>query len=116
MNAPVKLDSLPEWRLDDLYSSRTDPRIEADLKAAEAANTALVALKGVFLAARANAADLGALIDKGVGLYEEATNKLWSVGAYAGLAASVARDDAAWAKFESDIRAKSSAIGAESLF
>ena len=32
------------------------------------------------------------------------------------LAASVARDDPAWAKFEADIRAKSAEIGAESLF
>jgi oligoendopeptidase F len=38
------------------------------------------------------------------------------VGAYAGLAASTARDDPAWAKFEADLRARSSAIAAESLF
>ena len=43
-------------------------------------------------------------------------NGLWTVGAYASLSASVARDDPAWAKFEADIRAKSAAIGAESLF
>ena len=38
MNAPVKppANALPEWRLDDLYSGRDDPRIEADLAEARA--------------------------------------------------------------------------------
>lgn len=116
MNAPLKTDALPEWRLDDLYAGRDDPRIAADLAAAKAANDALVALKGAFVAARAAPPRLGALIEQGVGLYETATNGLWSVGAYGALAASTARDDPAWAKFESDIRAKSSAIAAESIF
>jgi oligoendopeptidase F len=116
MNAPANFETLPEWRLDDLYVGRNDPRIEQDLKAAEKANDELVALKGAFVAARAEPASLGELIARGVALYETATNKLWSVGAYAGLATAVARDDPAWAKFESDIRARSSAIGAESLF
>src|SRR5262249_20065338 len=45
-----------------------------------------------------------------------ATNGLWAVGAYAGLASSTARDDAAWAKFEADLRTRASQIAAESLF
>jgi oligoendopeptidase F len=119
MNAPAKIseaEALPTWRLDDLYSGREDPRIKADLAAAKAASDALVALKGAFVAARVEPARLGALLDRGVRLYEDATNALWSVGAYAGLAASTARDDPAWAKFEADLRAKSSQIAAESLF
>jgi oligoendopeptidase F len=116
MNAPVKIDALPVWRLDDLYVGRNDPRIEEDLAEAKTANDALVALKGQFVAARADAAKLGALIDQGIRLYVQATNKLWSVGAYAGLATAVARDDAAWAKFEADVRVRASTIGAESLF
>ena len=118
MNAPVKFqtDALPEWRLDELYAGRSDPRIEADLSAAKAINDELVALKGAFVAARGEPAKLGELIDRGIGLYEAATNKLWSVGAYASLAASTARDDPAWAKFEGDLRVRSAAIGAESLF
>ena len=59
MNAPVKLDTLPEWRLDDLYSGREDPRIETDLAAAKAANDKLAAMEGRFVAARADAAGLG---------------------------------------------------------
>jgi oligoendopeptidase F len=116
MNAPFKTDRLPEWRLDDLYSGRKDPKIAADLAQAKQSNDDLIALKGAFVAARSNAVALGALIDQGIGLYEQATNGLWSVGAYASLAASTARDDPAWAKFESDLRARSAVIAGESLF
>jgi oligoendopeptidase F len=116
MNAPVKLDTLPQWRLDDLYTGRDDPRIETDLAAAKAANDELVKLKGRFVAMRGDALRLGELLDHGITLYETATNGLWSVGAYASLATSVARDEPAWAKFEADLRTRSSQIGAESLF
>jgi len=119
MNAPVPsslAEAPPQWRLDDLYAGREDPRIEADLAAAKTANDALIALEGQFIAARAEPGRLGALIDQGASLYEAATDAVWSVGAYASLAASTARNDPAWARFEADVRARSSAIGAESLF
>ena len=116
MNAPFKPDAPPEWNLADLYNGRNDPRIEADLAAAKAANDELASLEGLFLEARQEPDRLGVLLDRGIRLYEQATNGLWSVGAYAALAASVARDDPAWAKFEADLRARSSQIAAESLF
>ena len=116
MNAPVKLDTLPEWNLADLYSGRVDPKIEADLAAAKAANDELVKLKGRFVALRGDPLHLGEVLDHGINLYETATNGLWGVGAYAALSASVACDDAAWAKFEADLRARSSQIAADSLF
>jgi oligoendopeptidase F len=116
MNAPFKTDALPEWRLDDLYGGREDPRIDADLDAATAVNRRLAALKGAFVGARADAAKLGRLLDEGIGLYEEATNLMWGVGAFASMSASTQRNDPAWAKFEADLRARSSAIAAESLF
>jgi len=116
MNAPFKTDALPQWNLGDLYAGRDDPRIESDLAKAKADNDALVALKGRFVATRADARVLGELLDRGIGLYEAATNGLWGVGAYAGLAASTARDNPAWAKFEADLRARSAQIAAESLF
>src|SRR5258708_6976269 len=116
MNAPFKTDALPQWNLGDLYAGRDDPKIETDLAKAKADNDALVALKGRFTASRGDARLLGELLDRGIGLYEAATNGLWSVGAYAGLAASTARDDPAWAKFEADLRARSSQIAADSLF
>ena len=116
MNAPFKTDSLPEWRLDDLYADREDPRIAADLTLAERQTQELVKLKGQLTAARADAAALGARLDRGIQLYEQVTNALWGVGAYASLAASIARNDQAWSKFEADFRARAAQIGAESLF
>jgi oligoendopeptidase F len=118
MNAPVKppAESLPKWRLDDLYAGREDPRIELDLAAGAEINGELAALKGAFVAARADPAKLGELIDRGVDLYQRATDKLWGVGAYAALASSTARDDGAWARFEADVRTRLSQIAAESLF
>ncbi len=94
----------------------TTPGSRRTSTAASQINGELAALKGAFVAARAEPAKLGALIDRGVGLYQRATDKLWGVGAYAGLAASTARDDPAWARFEADIRTRSSQIGAETLF
>jgi len=116
MTTHVSPESLPVWRLDDLYAGREDPRLEADLDAAAAANADLLELKGRLVAARANAVVLGDLLNRGVTHYEAATNALWRVGAFAGLAASTARSDPDWARFEADIRARSAAIGADSLF
>ncbi|HLI65813.1 MAG TPA: M3 family oligoendopeptidase [Caulobacteraceae bacterium] len=106
----------PEWRLDDLFAGRDDPRVAATLDDAGAVTGRLAQLEGQFIAARDDPQRLGGLIAEGVDLYEQATNRLWAVGAYASLAASVARDDPAWSKFEADIRARSSQIGAEALF
>jgi oligoendopeptidase F len=109
-------DVPPEWRLDDLFAGRDDPRIEETVAAAAAANDQLARLKGAFVGARGDAPRLGLLLAQGIGLYEQATNGLWAVGAYASLSSSVARDDPAWAKFEADFRARAAVIGAESLF
>src|SRR6201996_1462386 len=114
--APATTTELPECRLDDLYAGRDDPRIEDDLQAAADDNRAIAALEGKFLAARADAGALGGLLDEGIGLYERALTRLWAVGAYASLQTSTRREDAAWSKFEGDMRARSSQIAAESIF
>jgi oligoendopeptidase F len=116
IHTPTAPAELPEWDLADLYDGREDPRIEQDLAAAAAANAALHELKGKLVVARADPQRLGALLAHGIGLYEEATNRLWAVGAYAGLMTSTCREDAAWAKFEGDMRARASAIATDSLF
>jgi oligoendopeptidase F len=116
MNAPFKTDTLPEWSLADLYANRDDPKVAIDLDAAERLNDELATLDGRLVAARADAAALGALLDHCIRLYETATNALYGVGAYASLAASTARDDPAWSKFEADLRARAAQIGALSLF
>src|SRR5688572_3565345 len=116
MNAPFKTEALPTWRLDDLYAGREDPRVEADLKEAERLNGELAKLEGRMIATRQRPAELGGIIDRGIELYEQATNAMWSVGAFASLSASTARDDPAWSKFEADLRQRSSQIAAMSLF
>lgn len=110
------VESLPVWDLSDLYSGRDDPKLEADLKQAEALIGELARLKGQFLASRGQAERLGMLIAQGVSLYEHATNLVLATGAFAGLAAATMRDDPAWAKLEADMRTRHAAIGAESLF
>jgi len=110
------VDALPEWRLDDLFSGRDDPRIEQQLAMAVAASAALVKMKGAFVGARGDPSRLGLRLAEGVSLYEGGVNGLWAVGAYASLSTSVSRDDPAWAKFEADVRGRAAAIGAETLF
>jgi len=120
MTAHVSPDAaateLPEWRLDDLYAGRDDPRIEGDLQAATEANRELATVEGKLLAARADAEALGRLLDRGIELYEHAVNRIWAAGAYAALQTSTQRDDPAWAKFEGDLRARASQIAAGSIF
>ncbi len=109
-------DALPVWSLTDLYSGRDDPKLEADLKAAEGVIADLAKLKGQFIASRGQPERLGLLLAQGISLYEQASNLILATGAFAGLAAATARDDPAWAKAESDLRARHAAIGAETLF
>jgi oligoendopeptidase F len=118
MNAPTPAiaEAPPRWSLDDLYIGRDDPRIEADLAAAEAAARDLAGLEGALIAARADPHKLGGLIDRGVSLFEHGLNRLWGVGAYAALAGSVDHADPAWARFEADVRARGARIDAETLF
>ncbi len=116
-HSPVSsADALPVWSLDDLYSGRDDPKLEADLAEAERLIAELGRFKGQFLACRGQAERLGLMIAQGVSLYEQATNLVLATGAYAGLASATARNDPAWAKAEADLRARHAAIGAESLF
>ncbi len=119
MNAqtPVNAaDALPVWNLGDLYAGRDDPKLETDLKAAEAVIAELARLKGQFLARRGNAEQLGMLLAQGISLYEQATNLILGAGAFAGLASATMRDDPALAKMEADLRARTAAIGADTLF
>jgi oligoendopeptidase F len=109
-------DEAPEWRLDELYTGRRDPRLEQDLDAARQAAAELAKLKGQFVASRAKPDRLALLLAEGVGLYEGITNLSGAAAAYASLAASTARDDPSWAKFEADLRARLSALSAECLF
>ena len=76
MNAPFHTPAdpaeAPLWDLSDLYASREDARIEADLDRARALVGELHALQGLLVGARADAALLGERLDRTVSLYEQA--------------------------------------------
>lgn len=123
MNAPFKAPPQPAdptepplWDLSDLYASRSDALIAADLERGRALVTALSAMQGQLLAARDNPVALGAALDRSIDLYEQTTDALGGLGAYAFLAASTARDDAAATGFEADVREKMTAISTPTLW
>lgn len=122
MNAPFKAPphsspaEPPLWDLSDLYRSRTDTRITTDLEAARLAVSELNALQGRFIAARSDAKVLGATLDGAIRLYEQASERLGSLGAYAFLAASTARDDAGAQGFEADLREKITTIATPTVW
>jgi oligoendopeptidase F len=106
----------PTWSLADLYAGPGDPALDRDLDAARAAVEELMRLKGAFVAARGRPERLGLLLSEGIGLYERATDLLLKPAAYASLAASIARDDAALAKAEGDLRTRTASIAADTVF
>ncbi|MGZ9113129.1 MAG: M3 family oligoendopeptidase, partial [Brevundimonas sp.] len=120
MNAPFKapadpLDA-PLWDLSDLYASRDDARIDADLERARGMVTELNALQGQLVGARADAATLGQRLDRAVTLYEQASDVLGGLGAYAFLAASTNRNDAGATGFEATVRERMTAIATPTVW
>ncbi|WP_332655038.1 M3 family oligoendopeptidase [Brevundimonas sp.] len=120
MNAPFQTPAdsaeAPLWDLTDLYASRQDPRIEADLVRARALVDELNALEGRLLEARSDAAVLGERLDRAVTLYEQASDLLGGLGAYAFLAASTDRNDAGAQGFEATVREKITAIATPTVW
>jgi len=120
MNAPFKtptdpLDA-PVWDLTDLYGSREDARIEVDLERTRGMVDALNALQGQLVAARGEPAVLGERLGRAVTLYEQASDVLGGLGAYAFLAASTNRNDAAAQGFEATVREKLTAIATPTVW
>jgi oligoendopeptidase F len=118
MNAPFKAPAVepPLWDLSDLYASREDAKVAADLEAARSAVAELNGLQGRMLAERGDAAALGATLDRAITLYEQASEKLGALGAYAFLAASTDRSDAAAQGFEADLREKITAVATPTVW
>ena len=120
MNAPFKTPAdpaeAPVWDLSDLYASSADPRIEADLERARALVGELNALQGRLLEARSRADLLGERLDRAVSLYEQASDRLGVLGAYAFLAASTNRNDAAAQGFEATMREKITTIATPTVW
>ena len=120
MNAPFQTPAdpteAPLWDLTDLYASRTDPRIEADLERARALVGELNALQGQLVAARGEPALLGERLDRVVSRYEQASDLLGALGAYAFLAASTDRNDAGAQGFEATVREKITVIATPTVW
>ena len=120
MNAPFKSPAnpleAPFWDLSDLYASREDPRIEIDLERARGLVAELGTLQGRLVAARADAPVLGQALDRAVSLYEQASDVLGALGAYAFLAASTDRSDAGAQGFEATVREKMTAIATPTVW
>ncbi|HYC67875.1 M3 family oligoendopeptidase [Brevundimonas sp.] len=120
MNAPFKTPAdpaeAPVWDLTDLYASREDPRVEADLERARTLVGELNALQGRLVEVRVDAATLGQRLDRAVTLYEQASDLLGALGAYAFLAASTDRNDAAAQGFEGTVREKITAIATPTVW
>jgi len=116
MNAPftppaaARHDDAPLWDLTDLYAAPGDPKIAADLEKGRALVGELQALQGRLIGQRGDAAALGQALDRAITLYEQASDVMGALGAYAFLAASTARDDAVAQGFEADVREKMTAI------
>lgn len=118
MNAhfkPTDADA-PLWDLTDLYASRDDAKVGTDLAKARALVDELNSLQGKLVAARADAQVLGGLLDRAIRLYEQSSDLLGALGAYAFLSASTARDDAGAQGFEADVREKITAIATPTVW
>ena len=111
MNAPVKpteFADAPLWDLSDLYASREDARIQTDLDRARDLVGRMNAYQGKLTGL--SGAELGKALDEVIRLYEEAGEVVGGLGAFAFLAASTNREDAAAQSFEADLREKLTAI------
>lgn len=118
MNAPFKAPTAdaPFWDLSDLYASREDEGVASDLEQARTVVARLNALQEQLVAARDDAALLGRRLDQAVSLYEQASDHLGAIGAFAFLSASTQRDDAAAQGFEADLREKITAIATPTVW
>ena len=118
MNAPFKTPETdaPLWDLTDLYVSRDDSRLAADLARSKALVDELNGLRGGLAGVKDDPAALGAALDRAITLYEQASDVLGALGAYAFLSASTARDDAGAQGFEADVREKITAIATPTVW
>ena len=107
---PTDHADAPLWDLTDLYPSREDASVQADLDRAAEVVGQLNALEGQLIAARSDAGTLGQHLDRAIDLYQQASDLLGALGAYAFLSASTDRGDAAAQGFEGTLREKITTI------
>jgi oligoendopeptidase F len=105
------LGTLPLWDLRDLYQSRTDPALEADLKRAAADSKAF----RERWEGKLQASDGGRLAEAVAG-YEQLQDVLGRVGSYAQLVYAGNMSDPSIAQFYQTMQERITDIGADTLF
>jgi oligoendopeptidase F len=114
--AAPDLGALPEWRLDDLYSSMDSPVFSADSqRAAEEAKDFAKTYRGQ-LEAIAKSAAAGEKLGAAVRRYEAIQDLVGRIMSYAGLVYAGDTSDPARAKFYGDAQEKVTALAGDLLF
>ncbi|MGA2795275.1 MAG: M3 family oligoendopeptidase, partial [Roseiarcus sp.] len=114
--AAPELGSLPEWRLDDLYSGMDSAVFAADLRrAAEEARAFAVRYRGK-LEIMAKDAAAGEKLGLAVRAYEAIQDLVGRIMSYAGLVYAGDTSDPARAKFYGDAQEKVTALAGDLLF
>ncbi len=108
----LDMDSLPEWRLDDLYAGLDDPRIQADLAALEADIEAFAKEFAGTLPSVAADGTLGGAVMR----YEAIEERIGRLGSFAGLVFTTKSSDPARAKFYADMQNRLTTLSSGLLF
>ncbi len=114
--ATPDLGSLPEWRLDDLYSGMDSPDFTADMQRAIAEAKAFAETYRGKLAALAAGADAGEKLGAALRGYEAIQDLIGRIMSYAGLIYAGDTSDPTRAKFYGDAQEKVTALTGDLLF
>ncbi len=107
------LGALPEWDLSDLYKSMDDPAVGTDLaKAATEAKR----IKETYQGQLAGLASDGARLAEAIAAYEQLSDLMGKLGAFAGLLYAANQSDPARAKFYGDVGEKLTGIATNLIF
>ncbi len=105
------LGTLPRWKLDDLYSSTEDPRIEEDLDWAE------TQARSLSSTAKGQMANMSAeKLAETIVWYESIHERLGKLGTFAFLNGATQRTDGEAMQFQARINERSTLIGSELVF
>jgi len=115
-NEATRLGVLPEWNLDDLYSSPDSGALKRDLENASSGSTAFQEHYQGKLEDLASKSDKGAELLEAIKTFEEFQDALGRIGSFAGLLYAANTSDPACAKFYGDMQEKLTAISTKLLF
>ena len=111
--AAAALGPMPEWQLDDLYSSPRAPEIDRDFAAAAAEAKRI---RGAYQGKLAALAGEPAALAEAVAAYERLSDLMGRLGSDAGLLFAGDQSDPARAKFYGDANEKLTNISADLIF